>query len=52
MSSSQRKSLLHINDDGEFWMSFEDMMKYFTDLEICNVSVDELYENDGGKHTF
>lgn len=35
-------------DDGEFWMTYEDMNKYFTDFEICSVSMDELYEDDNG----
>ena len=29
-------------------MSYDDMRKHFTDLEICSVSVDQLYEDDNG----
>ena len=50
MSSSERQRLLTTDEDGEFWMSFEDMIKHYTDLEICSISVDALYEDDGGMY--
>lgn len=54
VSSNKRKELLEGDhgkqDDGEFWMSFEDLKKHFTDFEVCSVSVNELYEDDNGKH--
>lgn len=37
-----------MGDDGEFWMSFDDMKKNFTSFEICNVTVDQLYEDENG----
>ncbi len=36
-------------DDGEFWMSFDDFCKHFTDFEVCNVTIDALYEDENSK---
>ncbi|XP_031635619.1 calpain-B-like [Contarinia nasturtii] len=42
---------LTFDHDGEFWMSFQDWMKYFDRVEICNLSPDSLTEEQisGGK---
>ncbi|KAM8998051.1 calpain-6 isoform 1-T2 [Ara ararauna] len=38
VSSSERKSLgLTLENDGEFWMTFEDWCKNFTDVDICRI---------------
>ena len=29
-------------------MSFQDFKKNFSDFEVCNVSVDQLYEDENG----
>ncbi|XP_071534808.1 calpain-5-like isoform X5 [Panulirus ornatus] len=36
VSASEREKLgLTFEDDGEFWMTFEDFVQHFTDLSIC-----------------
>lgn len=42
---------LNFDTDGEFWMSFQDWMKHFDRVEMCNLSPDSLSEEQisGGK---
>ena len=51
--AARRKELLEGDDtareDGEFYMSFQDFKKHFTDFEVCNISVDQLYEDENGE---
>ncbi|CAJ0966940.1 unnamed protein product [Ranitomeya imitator] len=39
---SQRNELRKKMDDGEFWMSFQDFLREYSRLEICNLTPDAL----------
>ena len=45
MNESQRVQLREIEDNGEFWMSWTEFWKIFTDLTVCSITPD--YDSDG-----
>uniref|UniRef100_A0A8C9R1F8 Calpain-5-like n=2 Tax=Scleropages formosus TaxID=113540 RepID=A0A8C9R1F8_SCLFO len=45
VGSTERESIgLTVEDDGEFWMAFDDWCKYFTSADVCHVINTSLAE--------
>ncbi|CAI5448028.1 unnamed protein product [Caenorhabditis angaria] len=45
VDGQQRESMgVNFAKDGEFWMSFDDFMTNFTQMEVCNLSADVMDE--------
>ncbi|XP_069773344.1 calpain-3 [Narcine bancroftii] len=49
--SEKQRLHLQMKDDGEFWMSFDDYRRYYTKLEICNLTPDSLDDDKLHKWT-
>ncbi|XP_072221047.1 calpain-1 catalytic subunit-like [Leuresthes tenuis] len=45
VSSHDRETCLSVADDGEFWMTMEDLCKFYTVFDICGTGPDFLDEN-------
>uniref|UniRef100_A0A8C9XXG2 Calpain 2 n=1 Tax=Sander lucioperca TaxID=283035 RepID=A0A8C9XXG2_SANLU len=46
LSQDEKSKLNHVADDGEFWMSYSDFIKQFTQLQICNLTPDTLTSDE------
>ncbi|XP_026215837.1 calpain-2 catalytic subunit-like isoform X2 [Anabas testudineus] len=42
----EKKKLNYSADDGEFWMSYKDFQKHFSDLDICHLTPDMLSSDE------
>lgn len=48
ISEDEKSKLNHVAEDGEFWISYSDLIKQFSILEICNLTPDTLTDDDVG----
>uniref|UniRef100_A0A3P9NHD1 Calpain-2 catalytic subunit n=1 Tax=Poecilia reticulata TaxID=8081 RepID=A0A3P9NHD1_POERE len=46
VSSEDRERLTNRSEDGEFWMSFSDFLREYSQLEICNLTPDSLTDDE------
>ncbi|XP_054470059.1 calpain-1 catalytic subunit-like [Anoplopoma fimbria] len=51
VSAKDREMCLSVADDGEFWMTLEDLCKFYIDLDICSLSPDFLDGNTSSHWT-
>ncbi|XP_069544249.1 calpain-1 catalytic subunit-like [Brachyistius frenatus] len=49
VSSQDRDMCLTVDNDGEFWMTLEDLCKFYTELNICGLTPDFLDGNSSGR---
>ncbi|XP_028435450.1 calpain-2 catalytic subunit [Perca flavescens] len=48
LSEDEKSKLNHAADDGEFWMSYSDFIKQFSQLQMCNLTPDTLLSDKVG----
>uniref|UniRef100_A0A8C9ZE77 Calpain 8 n=1 Tax=Sander lucioperca TaxID=283035 RepID=A0A8C9ZE77_SANLU len=48
ISKDEKSKLNHAAVDGEFWISYSDFIKQFTQLQICNLTPDTLMSDEVG----
>ncbi|XP_076262784.1 calpain-A-like [Rhynchophorus ferrugineus] len=53
ISSSEKQELgLVFENDGEFWISFEDFQEQFTAVNICHITLESLFGHECGAHWY
>ncbi|XP_015230396.1 PREDICTED: calpain-A-like [Cyprinodon variegatus] len=48
VSPQDRENCLSVAEDGEFWMTLEDLCEFYTELDLCGLNPDFLDEDSSG----